>query len=258
MLQVIEYKSLQDIINNIDYYSKLFLDNGIIVFRNANLNESSQKAIQEVFGSALKIFPNLSEERENLYREEHTKRASEGFGGDEIMLPWHMEHPQYPNPICVGFWNMMIFNIDSEMGKTYFLNMEKFFNSLSEEEKTFAAACKIKNEPIGVWDLVGKHYFRNTKVIRSTGGGELLEFNGQSPTKDDLYKFQLLTKKIKEHLDSVEDRIVLKWQKGDLAIVDIYIMAHAVTGGFLPGERKFTGLWSFHNSNLEMNELRAD
>jgi alpha-ketoglutarate-dependent taurine dioxygenase len=254
MVHIIDFKNLGDICDNIDEYANKFLEDGIIVFRNANLSEEDQGYVQEVFGSKLNLWPRLLSSRKNIYDEGHLERAAKGFGGDEIMLPWHIEHPQYVNPICAGFWNMYKFDTDTENGKTYFYNMGKFYETLTEREKLFASRCRVYQDTLGEYPLIGEHWYKKNFVVRSTGGGRLSQYKDEIPHKRHVEEYEKLLRKIKESLDSEENRVVLKWQKGDLAVVDIYSMAHAVTGGFLPGERKFIGLWSFKDNNPEINK----
>ena len=56
-------------------------------------------------------------------------------------------------------------------------------------------------------------------------------------------------------------RICHKWDEGDFLVVDLFKMAHAVTGGFNPKEREFIGLWARETSDyaaaegFDINEL---
>ena len=42
-------------------------------------------------------------------------------------------------------------------------------------------------------------------------------------------------------------RFYHEWKQGDLVIVDLFKMAHAVYGGFLPEEREFFGYWAYRS-----------
>ena len=42
-------------------------------------------------------------------------------------------------------------------------------------------------------------------------------------------------------------RIVHKWKQGDLVIPDMFVMYHALTGGFSSDEREFVGIWSLRD-----------
>ena len=254
MIHIEEFTSIEEVCSNVKKYADILLEQGVLVLRNANLSEEDQNIVQQAFGSHLGIWPRLGEGQLNLYREGHVKRAAEGFGGDDVMLPWHMEHPQYNNPICIGFWNMHTFDIeDNENGKTYFYNMEKYYEKLFDEDKEFLNKATSYKPDLGTFSAVGKHWYRNTPVIKALGDSELI-IDEQLATEEQSLAYQQLVGRITDTVENdPENRIVLKWQKGDLAIVDVYIMAHAVTGGFAPGDRKFTGLWSYKDRDQSIN-----
>ena len=42
-------------------------------------------------------------------------------------------------------------------------------------------------------------------------------------------------------------RIVHDWKQGDLVLMDAFKLAHAVTGGFKPEDREFTGIWGYRD-----------
>jgi hypothetical protein len=83
----------------------------------------------------------------------------------------------------------------------------------------------------------------------------LYQFNNQEPTEEQVIYYNNLIKKI--HTTVKEDKEIRKvqqWSQGDLLIVDLEKMAHAVCGGFEPENRKFIGMWSTkYNKDLYPN-----
>jgi alpha-ketoglutarate-dependent taurine dioxygenase len=176
------------------------------------------------------------------------------------MFFWHIEHPYYISPIVFSTWNMYKFNTDPENGKTYFVDTEKIFNTLSDDDKNFLSSCVIEaNISEGqniskICNVVSNHWFTNNKVIRFIQPENLLKVNGQTPTKNEITRYENIMQYVKNEIyNNTDIRIVHRWNQGDLVILDIYKMCHAVTGGFSSADREFTGLWGYFNN--EINDL---
>ena len=253
----IEFTSVNEVLENFQYYKNIFMKDGILLLRNANLSNEQHRILHEgikkQFGCS---------ENEAKYVENHEKNERRPSAGpDDIFLDWHVEHPYYIVPIIFGTWNMYNFKTDPENGKTYFVDMELLFKSLPDDEQDFLIKCveenaftkgrdNLKNEH----GVIGYHWFNDNPVIRTAwlmdknANVKLKTFDGKLPTEEQFLKYEkLLTKIKKEVLDNTEIRIVHKWQQGDLLVVDIYKMCHAVTGGFDPADREFAGMWGFYH-----------
>lgn len=250
----IEFTSIEDIDYNFEFYKKLFLKHKVIAFSNANLSHSDHIRMH---GILKKNFGCIDIDTE--YVENHAASVTrDSCGPDDIMLDWHVEHPYYEVPIVFSTWNMHKFKTDQENGKTYFVDMELLFKSFSEEDQEFLKKCveknslettnNIKNEH----STIGYHWITSNPVIRTAwlidtkANVQLHTFDGNNPTQSEIDRYtkliQLIRHKVSNDLDI---RIVHKWQQGDLLLVDIYKMCHAVTGGFDPEDREFTGMWAY-------------
>jgi alpha-ketoglutarate-dependent taurine dioxygenase len=256
----IDFTSINEISNNIDFYKNLFTKDGILIFRDANLSHEEHMEFHNMLKNNFGWYLNA----ENYYTEDHSRLTTDSLrnitDNNKVMLPWHVEHPHYSNPIVAATWNMHKFNTDPENGKTFFVDMEKLFISMSDEYKNFAKQCIISNTyKDKTYNLIGHHWINNNPVIRMsyifedlTQFLDLVTVNGKIPTEDDinLYKNMMywIQKEITTNLDI---RIVHKWKQGDIVMPDMYKMCHAVTGGFDSQDREFTGIWGHQSSNFE-------
>jgi alpha-ketoglutarate-dependent taurine dioxygenase len=250
----IEFTSIEDIEYNFDFYKNLFLQHKVIAFNGANLSKNNHDKLHTMLKEKFGCMDINTEYVEN--HAASTRR--ETCGPDDVMLDWHVEHPYYKVPIVFSTWNMHKFTTDSENGKTYFVDMELLFNSLSEEDQDFLKKCIEENKldasdnVKNIHGVIGYHWLNHNPVIRTAwlmdakANTELKTFDGNEPTLDQINKYKNLIKLIRDKvLNDLDIRIVHKWKQGDLLMVDIYKMCHAVTGGFDPKDREFTGMWGY-------------
>lgn len=254
----IEFTSIDDIADNVNFYFEKFKKDGILVFRNAHLTIEQQEELQFKMAEGFGYYPNIHA-LTGHYVEDHAMSMSKNAGPDDIMLDWHIEHVYLENPIVLGIWNMQVFNTDSENGKTYFYDSRTMYDKIPVEWKNFLAECIIDgsmgNDPSGKIKYtkpIVEHWIDKRPTIRIAVGrqGDNLEtvkrIEGRAPTARDHRTYSEITAYIKDVLNNdTENRIVHKWQLGDLVIPDMFTMFHAVTGGFKKEDRVFTGMWSF-------------
>ena len=106
----VEYPGIKEVIKNIDFYKEKFLNDSVIVFRNANLSLDEQREFHLELGKHF----NWTTLNKQYYEENHERNPAVGVVGcDEIMLNWHVEHFSYSNPIVAGTWNMFNFSCSS-------------------------------------------------------------------------------------------------------------------------------------------------
>jgi alpha-ketoglutarate-dependent taurine dioxygenase len=262
ILNTINFTSIEDVSKNIEVYKKLFVENGILAFRDANLSHEDHLKIHDVFG---KGFGSWQENTDTGYTENHSRSYNLNSQTDKIMLPWHIEHPTYDNPIVLGTWNMHNFKTSSKNGKTYFVNSRKLYAQMPDEFKEFLKKCKIydaESPEQGTHDVVGYHWLTGDPVIRTSfvyesfdsdsatahNQQKLYTVEDKAPSLEDLENYFQAIKWIEHQLYSnLEIRIVHEWKQGDLVVPDIHLMYHAVTGGFDPSEREFVGIWGRKN-----------
>jgi alpha-ketoglutarate-dependent taurine dioxygenase len=259
-VETIDFPGTKNIIDNIKFYKNKFINDSILVFRNANLSFEEQSDLHNQLGEKFGWFtPKEDNEELSKYIEDHATNNRVGIANkDEIMLSWHIEHVYYDNKILAGTWNMLVFNIDNENGKTYFVDSEKIYSRMSDDWKDFLNRCTISAKDFGLEDIfenfkpIQNHWITNNPLIRvrvaenRDGINNLVLFDGENPTKEQDEKFKDIVWWFSNEVINNEDiRMVHKWQKGDLVIPDMFKLAHAVTGGFNPEDRRFIGIWGY-------------
>ena len=246
-----------------------FLEDGIVVLRGINLSEEEQVIFSRALGDEIGWLPNNSSNFKERYQENHASNLrKEEITGDDIALPWHMEHVEYDTyaSIVAGVWNMYLYKADPENGKTYFFDSSKVYDGLQEEWKNFLQSCvsvwsKVDGQGPFYTDCVKKHWKTGQSVIRidvtdtNTRLDLLHTVGGRAPTQEEqsLYT-QIRDHFIKEIQTNEENRIVHRWQQGDLVIPDLFKMVHAVTGGFKSEDRDFIGYWIYSTDPAEGRE----
>ena len=141
------------------------------------------------------------------------------------------------------------------------MNFEKSsYNLMSEEWKTFLNRCKINlvdNKTLYTVDdysPICEHWITKNSVIRipiiNNGMkiSSLISVDDREPTEIEKNLFEEISNWFGNYVYTNEDnKISHKWQQGDLVIVDIFKLAHAVGGGFDPEDREFIGMWGYKN-----------
>jgi alpha-ketoglutarate-dependent taurine dioxygenase len=266
--QPVEFPGIQEVLDNVDLYRQKFLDDSIIVFRNANLSYDDQSLLHAELGQLFSYYIDTQDDNKTAkYIENHSERPLiETATGDDILLPWHIEHIYSGNPKVSATWNMTKFTTDSENGKTYFIDCEKAYDSMPSDWKIFLDVCKINNpneatdENLDDFSPVVNHWMNNKSLLRlaprknKNSGTTLRSVYDREPTELEKTLFEEIFAWFGNYVyDNEEERIVHKWEQGDLLIVDIFKLAHAVTGGFSPSDREFIGMWGFKNQNDQPN-----
>lgn len=277
----IEFTSIDEIKSNPDKYKDMYLKDKIIVFRNANLNEQQQRELMLFFGDLLSWYPNSNNTFNQHYKEDHHKHMKEGIDvpKDSLMLAWHTEHVEDENDPHVGAtWRMEKFECDEDSGHTYFVDMTNMFNLLDKEDQEFLSKCIIKLETtekryededkkiiqinknfncINVHPLTGEKTIRLSLFASDSMLNGLHTFDGNTPTEEEGKNFRRIVKWVCDQVWNNEDiRMVLKWRQGDLAVPDLYKLAHSVSGGFTKNQRTLIGqfgkLKPWHGYNKEL------
>lgn len=263
-LEPIKFPGIDYVLNNIDYYIEIFLQNGVIPFRGANCDRPAQELIMQKFGDKLGWWPN-SETTGDVsifnYEETHEKHMNEKnkYSKNELMLGWHLEHVHLKQDIYIGAsWCMNLFRCDPDSGITYFMNMKNVYKRLEEEERNFLDNCEIettnywtknsmpKDNPPVISKIIQPHWFTGEKTIRFALEPfiGLFKIDDRNPTKIEKNKFLKIIQKIKSDIKTNEkEKMAQFWQEGDMLIADMFIMAHCVSGGFKEGERKLDGIF---------------
>jgi alpha-ketoglutarate-dependent taurine dioxygenase len=267
----IEWPGLDNIRDNADFYKKVFLQEKVIAFRNANLTYEQQEELTYALGEMFNAYPTKFIGNLERYIEDHAnlKKNATSDTGDDVRLIWHQEHVYWDNSIIFATWNNIIFNTNKENGKTYFYDMCQVYKDLPEDSQEFLKKCTSnsydnnRTKQILEYNPIGYHWLTKEPVVRlmfheiKEGKNDLKLYDGISATPEQNEKFLRIAKEINDLVKNDETkRIVHKWQKGDVIIPDLYKGAHAVTGGFNSEDRKFTGIWSFEHPNNLPNNLQ--
>jgi hypothetical protein len=71
-VRIIEYLGIDNLKNHLEEYKKYFIEENIIVLRNANLSIQDQEKVQQLFGSVLNFYPNKEGNKPDPYVEDHS------------------------------------------------------------------------------------------------------------------------------------------------------------------------------------------
>ena len=269
-IKIVEAPRFEVFINNIEHYAKEFVSNVVIAYRNANFSKEEQYEIMEKIGDTLNWYPKTGSNYlgKTYYQENHSRKYKGKTlikNSEEILLNFHLEHTDYRNPMVGATWNMYLFTGDSKNGRTAFVDTSEIYKKMSNDWQTFLSNCiEIIKKDVKVSDTkyelkeheikcVQDHWFDNKPTIRidldHPGDEQKIKFvDGKKVTEEDLLLFQKIKNFVfDEILKNESVRLYHEWQQGDLVIVDLFKMAHAVYGGFLPEEREFSGYWAYRN-----------
>lgn len=264
-----EYPGVDAILNNIDTYKDKFLKETIVGFRNAYCNREDQQKIFYAFGDALGWYPNSDNPVELAnYEETHHSHMNSGntIDKDKPMLGWHLEHVLLKNDTFLGAsWCMNLFKCEPGAGYTYFIDMAKLHDSLSDDDKDFlsstVASVEItKGDKTDLYEnkVVQHHWVLGDKIIRlhfMPNSTSLKSIEGRTPTQDEETRFDSIINNIMTQVYENRDIVkVQEWQEGDMLILDMFKLAHAVGGGFKQNERQLDGIFGHLNPNFSSQE----
>ena len=269
-IKIVEAPSFEVFVNNIEDYAKEFVSNGVIAYRNANFSKEQQYEIMQKIGDTLNWYPKTGYDYvgRTYYQENHERKYKKNWSrgsGEKILLAFHMEHTDYINPMVGATWNMYLFTGDSKNGRTAFVDTSEIYKKMSKDWQMFLSNCiEIIEKDTKVSDTeyelkkykiqcVENHWFDNKPTIRidldcpdNINGIEFVD--KKEVTKEDLLLFQEIKNFVFDEIIKNESvRLYHEWKQGDLVIVDLFKMAHAVYGGFFPNEREFCGYWAYRS-----------
>lgn len=267
---ILTYKTKEELYNDFDRVKATYVANKIVSIRGLSFSEPEQEKLTRDLGDVIGWFPNnLSPNIINKYTESHSQNTRmSGSDGKKVILDWHIEHVDYDAycPLVAGLWNMWKFNCEPGTGLTYFVDTTKVYALLDESEKQFLLDSEISwTDSYGFGPHYGvaavPHWLTSEPTIRVEitlhVKTTLHSYKGSSPSEADVDTFNTIHGKIMNIIENNLDlRHVYEWQQGDILIPDLFSMAHAVTGGFDPKDRSFTGHWLFSKdpSSLSVEE----
>lgn len=256
-----------ELLGNMERYSSDLLEKKAVGFKGINLSIKQQKNISLILNNIFDFQPKTKEQFHIFYKESHSHvLSSKENNKDSILIDWHLEHAESNNPQVLAVWNMRTFKCDTSCGKTGFVDSQKILETLSDREINFLHASTIisvnddnslSDSFIDEKNIHNKIYPHNALEKHPVNGQlclrvdvlnhqSLYRYNNMIPNSDQKSEFNRIYSKILfEVTKNKDNQIWWSWQKGDLLIVDLFCMYHAVKGGFSRGQRVFTGFWSF-------------
>lgn len=253
--------------NDINEYSSLYPNN---THRYDVLPKSiDQLSFTKKLGDGLGWFPNsTSSFWDHIIVENHGRTDLSQFSDKDLIICWHLEHVDYDiyNPLLASVWSMWHCELDANgnAGNTFFVDSQKVYDLLDEDEKSFISKCflswyDIDNSGPHEGSAVVNHWLTNKPIIRieitPSVVTDLKLFSGRSPRDDEIKRFNSIKSKIMSIIENNTDiRMVHSWQKNDIIVVDLQRMAHTVTGGFKSKDRMFTNFFAYLKNPYDMEE----
>lgn len=260
--RVLDIYSFDDALSKIKDIETEYLDSGVVVLRGHSFSEDEHFNLVQKLGDLFRWNIDSNTRREtvpgSIYSGGHSADETGNYNVSAIdyVLDWHIEQVYYISPIVAGIWNMTNFTAPHGHGSTLFVDAITLYNELSEVEKNLlSSAIVVWSKPSPTTDgpyytkAVGLHPTLGVPTLRvETDRGcysspELYKVAGDLPNDDHTELFTKIMNKVKYRLALDTDiRLTQNWEQGDLLIVDLYRMYHAVLGGFTYGQRTFTGI----------------
>lgn len=261
---ILDDNSYSDIISNIDKYTDLFLQRGVLVFKKLNLSANEQESITKAFGKKLD-WGHIS-----LFDEEDHSFTINTFGkqsytNSDILIPWHLENSHKNDRQIASTWNMITLTCDKNSGTTGFVHSSDILSSMNDDWVKFLRRAKVTNSLEDSYNLIDnvpqkpkievrsclvKHRNTEVEIINLSPRYHqdvLYSVDELSPSQSDIDTFQQIKKWIDLTVQSYENNpnYWLTWDLGDLVVIDLTTIFHAVKGGFSIGERKFRRYWAY-------------
>jgi len=261
-IPIVSVTSVKDSLDQLDTIIDIYKEVGVLVLRGCKFSLEDQILITSKMGDVLgwNFYTDIlkNDRVDGTYLGGHSDNpdANYSHGKDQYKLDWHIEQVFYIDPVLAGIWNMTHFSAEPDAGTTRFADSIEIYESLSIEDQDFLdKSVVIWEKPMGqtngpfYTNVVAPHPISGKPTLRvEMDHGcyrmpELHFWNGGIPSKEQVDRFNSIWGKIKGTLTgNVDIRYVQYWQEGDMLIVDLFRMYHAVMGGFNYGERTFTGI----------------
>lgn len=252
MNSIVKNSSLKNIESNIDDYIKLFLENGLLIFPKINLNDTEQSDFMSLFGQNLNWgYIDQPYPEDHLVTFEMIKDQESSI--DDLFIHWHLEHVERARPQVAASWRMDKFTCSNEFGATGFIDSSALYYRLNDEWKTFLDNCFVKDvDSLNIErPCVISHFNNHKKILRIHpyhNGEVLCRVDLSQPSSLDIKLYKEITEWIfVEIVEKQQDAFWWNWSEGDLILIDLSRIVHAVKGGFLPGERSFTRHWAYRD-----------
>jgi alpha-ketoglutarate-dependent taurine dioxygenase len=236
---------------------QVYKDQGVLVIKGYSFSAEEHKNLARLFGDNLGWQINSSIENDvvDMYfiHGGHSDSPDREYNSDadSYVLDWHIEQVFYKCPPLAGIWCMKEITCPSGSGNTLFADSNEIYESLSNEDKKFLSAAVVSwdkpaNNHVGPFytKAVDTHPITSIPIVRvETDQGcytmpALHSLQNKPATAGEIKRFEELMSNIKTKLKTDYDlRYVQQWEPGDMIVVDLFRMYHAVLGGFKYNER---------------------
>lgn len=231
---------------------------GLVVIKGHDFSEEEHKNLARLFGDNLgwQINSSVPDDLMDNYfiHGGHSDNPDREYnnGTNDYVLDWHIEQVYYKCPPLAGIWCMKEITCPPGNGNTLFADSNELYELLSKEDKEFMSGAivswdKPANNYVGPFytKAVDLHPFTTLPIIRvETDQGcyvmpALHTLYNRPATHDEVKRFEEIMASIKTKLrDDHDIRYIQQWEAGDMIIVDLFRMYHAVLGGFNYNERR--------------------
>lgn len=261
-IKIVEASTPSEAMSKLRDISEAFVSDGVVVIRGAEFSTEDQielaKKLGDIFDWNVCSGALPSTIDTSIYPGGHSDNLEKEYNqnSEEYVLDWHIEQVYYKDPILAGIWNMTTFTAPAGSGNTRFVDSNEIYNLFNEDDQEFLKKAKVvwdKPAPHGTGPFYTKvvdfHPITKLPILRvETDQGcysmpKLVLLDGENPSPDEVDRLDQLLQVLKNNLnDNRSVRYSQLWQQGDVLVVDLFRMYHAVMGGFIAGQRKFTGI----------------
>lgn len=231
---------------------------GVLVIKNHDFSVEEHKNLVRLLGDSLGWHINSSIEDAVVdmffIHGGHSDNPNREYnnGTNDYVLDWHIEQVYYKCPPLAGIWCMKEITCSPGDGNTLFADSNEIYESLSDEDKEFLSGAVVSwdkpaNDHVGPFytKAVDMHPLTGLPILRvETDQGcyvmpALHSLHNRPATSDEAERFTEIMSSVKTRLKTDYDlRYVQQWEPGDMIVVDLFRMYHAVLGGFKYNERK--------------------
>lgn len=249
--------SYAQVVENLPNLVEAYKDRGVVVVKGHDFSVEQHKNLARLLGDSLGWHINSAVEDDvvDLFfiHGGHSDNPDREYnnGTNDYVLDWHIEQVYYKCPPLAGIWCMKEITCPPGNGNTLFADSNEIFESLSDEDKEFLSGAVVSwdkpaNDHVGPFytKAVDLHPVTSIPILRvETDQGcyvmpALHSLYNRPATADEAKRFEEIMAAVKTKLKTDYDlRYVQQWEPGDMIIVDLFRMYHAVLGGFNYNER---------------------
>lgn len=257
-IHTLQASSYAQVLEGVSGLVEAYKENGVVLVRGHNFSEEEHKELARLLGDGLNWHINSKVNDADMDRffihGGHSDNPDREYnnGVSDYVLDWHIEQVFYKCPPLAGIWCMKEITSPPGSGNTLFADSKEIYESLSDWEKEFLSGAVVSwdkpaNNHVGPFytKAVDKHPLTSVPIIRvETDQGcyvmpALHSLYNKPATIEESARFDEIMAGIKTKLKTDDGlRYVQQWQPGDIIIVDLFRMYHAVFGGFSYNERR--------------------